>query len=56
MEKLRGLGVEPHGLTKSPLIPKAQLREKGVVLGSLLEATMTKPLRLRDSVWFEVRG
>ncbi|KAL6341259.1 hypothetical protein AAG906_032377 [Vitis piasezkii] len=49
-----GLGVEPHGLTKSPLIPKAQLREKGVVLGSLLEATMTKPLRLRDSVWFEV--
>ena len=35
-------------------ILEAQLREKGVVLGSFLEAAKPKPTRSGDSVWFEV--
>lgn len=53
-EKLRGLGEEPQGDAKSSLIPVAQLREKGVVSGSFLEAAKPKPIKSGDSVWFEV--
>ncbi|KAL6332363.1 hypothetical protein AAG906_004933 [Vitis piasezkii] len=49
--KLRGLGGEPQGDAKSSLIPVAQLREKGVVSGSFLEAAKPKPIKSGDSVW-----